>query len=132
MLVAGHGGGGGLAAVRRPAGSTIGRGEDSYAIRTTRRSCWGQSRDDGADGEVSPRARHTDSDGEVRHAVTFRENGMASRSENTGARKPRPKTLQTLVRRKKEGTSVEHWSLRPWRAWWSTLGVPVRSDPLGR
>jgi hypothetical protein len=59
MLVAGHGGGGSLAAMRRPAGGTIGRGEDSYAIRTTKRSCWGQSRDDGADGEVSPRASVT-------------------------------------------------------------------------
>jgi hypothetical protein len=44
---------------------------------------------------------------------------------------PRPKTPRTLVRRKKESTSMEHWGLQPWRAWRTTLGdrcVPTRRD----
>jgi hypothetical protein len=126
------GGGGENPTVHRPAQSKAAHGEGIYALRKVRRSPLGHNRGGGADREASPRARHSGGDGEVRHAVVFCGNGTSNRSDIMGARKPRPKTLRTSLRRKEEGTSVEHWSLRPWRAWQSTLGVPVRSDPLGR
>jgi hypothetical protein len=126
------GGGGENPTVHRPAQSKVAHGDGIYALRKVRRSPLGHNRGGGADREASPRARHSGGDGEVRHAVVFCGNGTSNRSDIMGARKPRPKTLQTSLRRKEEGTSVEHWSLRPWRAWRSTLGVPMHSDPLGR
>jgi hypothetical protein len=127
-----QGGGGENPMVHQPAQSKEAHGEGIYALREVRRSPLGHNRGSGVDSEALPCARHSGGDGEVRHAVVFYGNGTSNHSDIIGARKPKPKTFRTSVRQKEEGTSIEHWSFRPWRAWRSTLGVPVRSGPLGQ